>query len=435
LNKALNKLLAHDWIKESGAMAVVSLTIAGTLLSIALLTKARPGVLIGLGGVMLFFAAMLLSLLLLALAMALFIAGSGLFVARPATLATRVKSLVFCCAGACVLSAIPMTKQVWDQVRMREEFPYLSLRERLQPVNTVIYAIDTGVPLKDEPANRFAAYRNRGQAIADLHRSAVYQFLETPEFGVSRMAYPSLRSLQHEDGSPIRLPDYESPTDDGVGAGYDSFAASGPEMTNQDRAFAAGSTAGGYPQDDDQQARLQSGHQHFGSWFLDPNRFGDVQDVDHVAGFLPHAIVERRTGPVWELDLSSSFNRPRRRKEPADDSTSQLELKRLQLVGLLYHPTPVVYELDTLPQLLNASTAQTRPLDAFEVRALEQLQAGKPIYAERYSGKVRMLGGLRNSSQCTTCHAGDTRQLLGAFSYVLESKRELDGVPLTTLGY
>jgi hypothetical protein len=70
---------------------------------------------------------------------------------------------------------------------------------------------------------------------------------------------------------------------------------------------------------------------------------------------------------------------------------------------------------------------ETRPLDFFELAGLAELREGKATYVRHKDGVVRMLGALRASDQCLTCHAaarlGD---LLGALSYTfVDTKRSL----------
>lgn len=292
-------------------------------------------------------------------------------------------SLVVC--GGLLIAGHSAWERAVRRVQLRDQFAYVSLRERTQPVNETKYLVDTSKAETEYDTAPLGWWMSRARSIESLHRSAVYHFLETPEFGVIRMAYPSLRMLEDGDGQPIVLPD--------------------------EGELVYGGTSPG-PQDlSTVQAQLRREHLTFRNMFTDKERFGSVKDLDQVAGFLPHAITDKVVSRSGH-DVGSLF-------EPRDS----LQLVRLQLVGLLYHAEPVVYELDTLPELLNAATAPTRALDDFESRALNKLIAGESIYSERVNGNVQMLGGLLNAESCQACHHGPANQLLGAFSYELQPVR------------
>ena len=312
------------------------------------------------------------------------------------------------------LIAVPRWKETIERVKARDQLAYESLRSRATPVNSNRYEVDIGGKsareVRAEQYHPALPWQSRGRAIAWLHRSAVGHFLETPDFGVLRMGYPSLRDLENGDGSPIELPmpdEHYPPFDSAEFESSEGYASRRADASRWGD-------------------KLSAGHRKYGSWFLDSNRFGDIQDLDNVAGFLPHAIVQREEKP---LDIQSPLA-PGRRKE-----TPPIQLKKLQLLGLLYHEEPIVYELDTMPELLSAATAPIRPLDLFEQRGLQQLLEGEFIHVEQIGSRLRMLGALRSSESCVECHEGPTNQLLGAFSYVLEtndaSESATQGTPLT----
>ena len=80
-----------------------------------------------------------------------------------------------------------------------------------------------------------------------------------------------------------------------------------------------------------------------------------------------------------------------------------------------------MYVLDHLPRMdqLSSDNAPTRPLDAFEIAALEQLRTKEDVVVEHKGDQYRMLGSLRAAKQCLDCHSVQRGELLGAFSYVL----------------
>lgn len=94
-------------------------------------------------------------------------------------------------------------------------------------------------------------------------------------------------------------------------------------------------------------------------------------------------------------------------------------LEKLELVGMLLHETPVVYETDGLPNMetITAGLIPTRELNEFESRSLEKLKSGRSLEIETVGSQLRMLGALRAIDQCVDCHRVEPGQLLGAFSY------------------
>jgi hypothetical protein len=300
-------------------------------------------------------------------------------------------------------------KRAMDASRLRSDYAYVSLQDRMTAIADPVLIVGQSETQSFDD-HQSPSRRGRVYAIQAVHRSAVYHFLDAPEFGVVRMSYPRLWELKEPDGAPIKIPlksEYhlvsttlDSHTD------LESPGSSKPTLLTPAIS-----------------KEMDGGHRQFSRWFLSPDRFGDVKDVAQVSGFLPHAITDKTlpfaSGRQQE-QLDRPFN-PRQTDQESDDQ-SRLTLKKLQMVGLLYHDTPVVYDLETLPELLTADTAPTRPLDSFESRALEVLVAGDPVHIENVPGGVRMLGALRNAESCTECHDGPTNQLLGAFSYELALK-------------
>lgn len=321
------------------------------------------------------------------------ILGGLIFAIARTELAARPRVLAVILAIGILLASVPAGSRAWKRVQLRNKFSYASIENRLQPVNETKYLVaETGVDSEEFRSPLW--WQSRARSIEALHRSAVFHFLETPEFGVIRMAYPSLRILEEPDGSPILLPDDFAREERGE---QNRYPLLGTDTTVDARI----------------QGQLRQDHVTFRNWFLDPNRFGSVQDVDQVAGFLPHAMTDNKRSPFHPKDvLSEPFGK------------FSLKLQRLQLVGLLFHAEPVVYVLDTLPELLSAGTAPTRPLDEFESRGLNQLIEGETIHFERSGATVHMLGALRNAGSCVSCHPGPTNQLLGAFSYELVATHE-----------
>lgn len=295
-----------------------------------------------------------------------------------------------------------------ENLQARATVPFESLRARSKATNPQTYLVDSSADSTRTTQENYLGWR-RASAIRWLHKSAVAHFLQTPDFGVTRMRAPNLHDLEYGDGTPIELPKQVPYEFEPSGVSPARYTAVGIER--ESKLFPA----------------LRDGHSNYQSWFLDKTRFGEIEDLDSVAGFLPHAMVERGS--------EKQFRDP---QDPIELLTEEhnipdIKLTSLKLVGLLYHDGPVVYELATLPELLNADTAQTRELNAFEERGLQKLLDGDMIYAEANGRKLRMLGALRNATSCYECHGDSPRQLLGAFSYELKSDRTL-GAPIDFLG-
>ncbi|HVV99400.1 MAG TPA: hypothetical protein VHB77_03605, partial [Planctomycetaceae bacterium] len=133
--------------------------------------------------------------------------------------------------------------------------------------------------------------------------------------------------------------------------------------------------------------------------FVNPEGFGAVAQLTRVIGFQAHGFrrrpeVPQRNGVVWKIE-------------------------ELQLVSLLKHDEPVAYLSDNLPRMEELREAPTRPLNAFEQSALEELRSGEELLLRESPDTLEMLGALRAVRACAECHQVPERTLLGAFSYQL----------------
>lgn len=108
------------------------------------------------------------------------------------------------------------------------------------------------------------------------------------------------------------------------------------------------------------------------------------------------------------------------------------KLKNVQLVGLVVHPEPVVYDTDRVPGMKPQEKLPTRELDSFEEGGLAALRRGEPLKFERKGDTARMMGPIYAGKKCLKCH-DRSGELLGAFSYVLErstnSTQETNPIP------
>ncbi len=105
---------------------------------------------------------------------------------------------------------------------------------------------------------------------------------------------------------------------------------------------------------------------------------------------------------------------------PTDDKKEVWKVCKVQLVGLVKHPDPVVYLADKVPNMKDAKDVPTRELDAFEKAALTAIKEGKEtLKVEKRGKEMRVLGPIYAGQRCVTCHE-QKGQMLGAFSYQLE---------------
>jgi hypothetical protein len=211
---------------------------------------------------------------------------------------------------------------------------------------------------------------NRSWALKDVHQEAVKKFSETEGQGVRRIPIFSkemIDSLKRSDEVPLQ-----------------------PEIVGTTVAEPAATAAG----IDD---ALKTFHRAGIGDFASPQDFGYVtDDGKRAAGFVPHRFTKT---------------------PPADP---RLRLKRIDLVGLLLHPKPVVYVSDKLPRMEELTAAPTRSPDDFEAKAMESLQKGAPLVVRETETGLRMVGAIRAATQCTACHGVQRGELLGAFSYRFE---------------
>lgn len=104
--------------------------------------------------------------------------------------------------------------------------------------------------------------------------------------------------------------------------------------------------------------------------------------------------------------------------------SARYTIDRLELVGVLNGPDPVVYA----PIRHNVKTVDDyrgRALTAFETKALAKLRAGgfMDMAEGAKPGTLMVFGALRGDGSCLKCHKDKKEgDLLGAFTYVLRAK-------------
>ena len=151
------------------------------------------------------------------------------------------------------------------------------------------------------------------------------------------------------------------------------------------------------------------------SWNRDQQKM--VKHLDRVTGFQPHAF--------------------RKLPEPVtgDDEQVRWLIEKLELVSLLKHATPRVYESENLPRMDDLRNAPTRDLDEFETDALARLRAGETLVVHQDRNVIRMVGPIVAVSQCLDCHSVNRGDLLGAFTYRLVRDPQLPAIEANSLSW
>ena len=256
--------------------------------------------------------------------------------------------------------------------------------------------------LTDERVNR-EGYFDRVRALASLHRLEVRKFVTNPGFGNMRLMRGHDRAdetvpadwSEGERGAPVTLP---------KAGGYFTAGADrkGPTLPSV--------------------VALASFHTSTAHEFARPDSWGLVKDKSQVAGFQPHTLEF-----VPDGHARRRFDTEKPTKDKAGNVTGyplveRWAARRVELIGLLVHESPVVYlnPEGKLPTMAAAKEAKTRALTAFESDGLKDLAAGKEfVSVDAATNQVRMVGAIRMAGACTKCHDGRPGDLLGAFTYDL----------------
>jgi hypothetical protein len=263
--------------------------------------------------------------------------------------------------------------------QLRQEYPLESLAGRVpEPRAALRVPLSAGAVEKlgqfEDAVRGEAGFTMRTYQLQALHERTTNEFVNSPGFGALRMAHSgriTAESLK-ADSRP------EAPSQPGSPAGWAPGEPFEP-TSGADRDALVGLHTGGVLD------------------FVNPRGWGYVKSRDRVAGFLPHRFSKVPEAKVWVV-------------------------QRIELVGLLKHPEPVVYLSDRLPAMTELRDAPTRSLDDFESAGLEAVRRGEEGFAARRGDVARFVGGIRAAKQCVECHGGERGDLLGAFSYTLRAK-------------
>lgn len=273
---------------------------------------------------------------------------------------------------------VPYIEQRRETIQLREEYPYESFEKRMpsrpklesaEPKD-LNYLGDLEDVIDRDTNER---YRNsRSASLRSLHERSVEDFVNSAGFGNGRMGGmivpPSADSLKHDSRDAIPQPDYLNPYVPPTGVPTDIVESW-------------------------DEGKMRQFHAESAVDFLNPKGFGYFKNRKEVAGFLSHGMSKVQAAPAPWL------------------------IARIELIGVVIHAKPVAYLSANLPRMDELRKAPTRPLDAFETIALEELRKGEDLYARGAADKARMVGAIRATKQCLECHGASRGDLLGAFSY------------------
>jgi hypothetical protein len=102
-----------------------------------------------------------------------------------------------------------------------------------------------------------------------------------------------------------------------------------------------------------------------------------------------------------------------------DERERLWEVEKLQLVSLLKHDPPAIYENRRVMSNSEREDMLTRSLDQIESTSLNELR-GKTDCVIAWNAehdRIQMLGAIRAKAKCIKCHEVEEGHLLGAFTY------------------
>lgn len=316
---------------------------------------------------------------------------------------------------AYVLGFLTVLPDVVKLERLRKAYPVTSLAERLayesrnsDPTDEgAVGLLATPVALRrelqyelqdqNEAVEQSSHYERRNSRLERLHSATARNFIFAVGFGAGRMVAIRPTYLQLPESTPA----VPQPT---------------PQKLTNDYAFGGEPV----PQPEPTATDFENLHRNSRLEFLSAERWGFVKSREHTVGFESHRF--RAVPPLRRLDKIDH----------------RWQTARIELVSLLRQPEPRVYVSENLPQMDELRDAPTRPADDFERSAVERLRTEEDVVAHPETNVIRMLGSIRASEACLTCHTARRGELLGAFSYELlrvnplpEPQPKPTGVPLT----
>ncbi|HUE73296.1 MAG TPA: hypothetical protein VMP01_20630 [Pirellulaceae bacterium] len=293
------------------------------------------------------------------------------------------------------LSHVARRGRVWDLHRLRAQYPFVPLTDRLayeDARNRGESAEKTFIQLAEPVEKRLAKLEkdsntSRRYMLERLHDAQYERFIAAPGFGLVRTRRVNEQNLElwekyvPPEGTPKSLP---------------LAAAVKSEQPLPLEAEIAPDAPFAFPQPLD----LEDSADRARKDFLNPDRFGYVRGRE-ASGFVSHQLMH-----LPSLGGSTT-------------ESEAWQLDRLELVSLLKSPQPAVYLSDELPNMERLANVPTRPLNEFEREALSKLRTDEDLVVRYSANTIRMLGSLRAGKTCLECHSVQRGALLGAFSYEL----------------
>jgi hypothetical protein len=207
----------------------------------------------------------------------------------------------------------------------------------------------------------------RNRSIVTIHNQTIAAFDRAAGFGAIRMIviHPQAKDFLPDATPPVQQP-----------AKYDpNIASLGEELQGEFR------------------PKLSLLHYKSSLDFANPVGWGYIKSRAEVAGFQSHRfskLPEADNG--WKAD-------------------------RIDLISLLLHDRPVAYISESLPRMEDIGKLKLRELDEFETAGLAHVRIFDELFIRGNQRHLRVIGSLRNVTECQKCHGGKVGDLLGAFSY------------------
>ncbi len=345
-----------------------------------------------------------------------------------------------------------------DAIRTR--FPYESLSPRLayeqkhvafrneQKLSTVVEAGLVDYEAKNYKGHRTHGERVRPSSLELLHKETVREFIARDGNGWNRTPPPSAIYLELECSPPIpfdaafRNSRGQNPGQTVNPDAYSSefpqayWHSNGEERKRPIQASIAEDKkkfAEQYPLMVPSATFFFRMHQRTRDEFVAPRRWGHVESLEQVSGFVPHRLDHRPKIEPWdyrhEILFSQQVSFNGKMEKHVSDEFDAIErtappdaiwlLKSLELVSLLKSNSPAVYVSAYLPDMDKLANVETRSLNGFEAHSIKQLEFDEDFVIAAKTNEIRLLGSIRASESCLKCHSVERGALLGAFSYHL----------------
>lgn len=297
------------------------------------------------------------------------------------------------------------------EARGRETLPSLAeIKAPLQappaPGTLVMVRISYDATFDEIPYRSFHREDDRRAALRVVHDRWTDRFNQILGNGIYRMPY--MRDWQNhleDEAQPekLYLPDEYTPADQ-----FEADVLAALELLEQWKGsvYETETNSDGESRESHADQQAEAGvHSRSVLDFVNRPGWGYVRSRDEVAGFRSHRF---RSRPVV--------------LNPSTQQIDDWRITKLELVSLLKHKAPQVYQEESLPNLKTMPSEEipTRDLNSFEQQALHFIQQGEDVVIDEQPNRIRMLGSLRAVGQCLQCHAVPEKTLLGAFTYELK---------------